>query len=401
MTTDELPAPFGPGFAQDIHARLAGLRERCPVTQVLTRSGEPVWLVLDHADVSRCLIDPRLSVQRGDPPVRKPGQRASAIGLMNYEPPDHTRIRRLSNAAFTDRRLRGLRPAIEAILATLLQLAEQSPGPVEVLAQVAKPFTFGVLCEVFGINPDARQELQRQMTQVFERRRSSAAETEANVDRIEAVIRAELRDCQHQHREDALHQIRQAWRADGGLDEAELVSLVMMLLLAGFDSTAQMIGLCVVALAEQPELRARLRAEPQLAPAAVEELLRWDTSGPFSTPRWAREDVEVAGTVIPRGSQVIMSFLAANHDPRLFPDATRIDIDRRPAKRNLAFGHGAHFCPGSALARIELTVAVTELARRYPDLRLAVAADQLPWGGQHQQRTLACLPVLLGTSQAA
>lgn len=399
MTTDGLPAPFGPGFAQDIHGRLAGLRARCPVPQVLTRSGEPVWLVLDHADVSRCLTDPRLSVQRGDPPVRKPGQRATAIGLMNYEPPDHTRIRRLSNAALTDRRLRGSLPAIEAILSALLQLAERQRGPVEVLAEVARPFTFGVLCEVFGINPDARPELEVQLTQVFERRRSSQAETEANIDRIEAVIRTELRD--HRNSEDALAQIRQAWRADGGLDEAELVSLLTMLLLAGFDSTAQMIGLCVVALAERPELGARLRAEPQLAPAAVEELLRWDTSGPFSSPRWARQDIEVRGTVIPRGSQVILSFLAANHDPALFPDPRRIDLDRRPAGRNLAFGHGSHFCPGSALARIELTVAVTELARRYPELRLAVAADQLPWGGQHQQRTLACLPVLLGTPQPA
>ncbi|HEV2887681.1 MAG TPA: cytochrome P450 [Jatrophihabitans sp.] len=395
MSDVELPAPFGPGVAAQLASRLADLRNGCPVTQVRLNSGEPVWLVLSHEHVSGLLSDPRISVQRNGPPVRRPGGRATQVGLMNMEPPQHTRTRRLCNGALTERRLRRYQPMMEARLCQLLDVAEHEDGPIDLLDAVAKPFTFAVLAEILGLDERHWPELYPRMSQIFQRRRADAEQMNANVGYLEDVVRAELRQRRDDPGDDLLSMVQRAAAGDPDLIEDELVSLATMLLLAGFDSTAQMIGICAVALSGYPELGRRLRADPDHASEVVSELLRWDTSGPFSTPRWATADIKIGGSTIPAGSQLILSFLAANHDPVHFADADQIDLNRPSTVRNLAFGHGPHFCPGSALARLELATTVTTLAGRYPALRLAIPAEQLPWSGQHQQRTLKCLPVWL------
>ena len=395
MSDVDLPTPFGPGVAAQLASRLADLRDRCPVTQVRLNSGEPVWLVLGHEQVSGLLSDPRVSVQRNGPPVRRPGGRATQVGLMNLEPPQHTRIRRLCNAALTERRLRRHQPMMQSRLCRLFDGVEHQDGPIDLIDSVAKPFTFAVLAEILGLDERHWPELYPRMSQIFQRRRGDTEQVEANARYLEEVVRAELRRRRDDPGDDLLSMVQRATAGDPDLIEDELVSLATMLLLAGFDSTAQMIGICAVALAGHPELGRRLRAEPDRAPDVVSELLRWDTSGPFSTPRWATADIEVDGRTIPAGSQLIMSFLAANHDPVHFADADQIDLNRPATARNLAFGHGPHFGPGAALARLELATTVTTLASRYPALRLAVPAEQLPWSGQHQQRTLKCLPVWL------
>lgn len=395
MSDVDLPAPFGPGVAAQLVSRLAELRNGCPVAQVRLNSGESAWLVLSHEQVSRLLSDPRVSVQRDGPPVRRPGGRATQVGLMKLEPPEHTRIRRLCNAALTDRRLRRYQPMMQTRLRRLLDAAEDTDGPIDLLDAVAKPFTFAVLAEILGLDERHWPEFYPRMSQMFQRRRADAEQLDANVGYLEDVVRAELRRRRDDPGDDLLSMVQRAAAGDPDLIEDELVSLATMLLLAGFDSTAQMIGICAVALTGHPELGRRLRAEPDCVPDVVSELLRWDTSGPFSTPRWATADIEVGGRTIPAGSQLIMSFLAANHDPVHFANAEQIDLNRPTTARNLAFGHGPHFCPGSALARLELETTVTTLACRYPAMRLAIPAEQLPWSGRHQQRTLRCLPVWL------
>lgn len=389
----ELPAPFDAGFAPDIHRRLADLRRQCPVVQVRGSTGEPTWLVLDHADVRNCLRDRRLSVQRANAPMRSTGRPALTVSLMNYEAGQHARVRRLASEVFSHANIERYRQPIQSAASQLLApLRAAAPGqPIDLLASFAHPFVLRVLADLYAIEPGDRPEVLASVSSLF-RPDPAGADPAATVGKLERYLRARLAG--PATGQDALALLKRAWLADGGLDEAELISLAGMLLLAGSHSTAQMIGICAVGLLQYPELAQRLRAQPELAPAAVDELLRWDSSGPFSTPRWAKADIEIGGTVIPAGSRVLMSFLAANHDPNVHQQPERLDVDRPRTARNLAFGFGAHLCPGAPLARLELEIALVEVADLLNGMRLACPPDQLPWAGSDQNRRLACLPLL-------
>lgn len=383
-------ALFRPGFAENIHLRLSKLRRQCPVANVQAPDNDPIWLVLDHADVSSCLRDPRLSVQREGPPDRAKAKSPMAISLMNYEPPEHTRIRRLATAAFTERSVARYRPVAGEIAAELL---DGLTGTLDLMTAFAQPFPLAVLGEVFGIPRADQAMLFEWVSGLFNRRSGDEEAAEAAITNIEAYLGEQLKHRRRHPTDDALSLIQQAWQADGGVAEDELLSLCGMLLLAGSNSTAQMIGICAVGLMTHRDLRTRLHEDPSMVPAAVQELLRWDTPGPFSTPRWAKADIDLAGTTIPAGSRVILSFLGANRDPRCHPRPDELDLDRPKEARNLAFGLGSHFCPGRSLAVLELEVAVSELNRRFPELTLAIPACELHWSGRHQQRRLESLPV--------
>ena len=390
----ELPAPFGPEFAHAMHTTLTELRETCPVAHVRTPGGTPVWLVLRNDDVRACLTDPRLRLSPGGAPVRPAGGRAMDVGLMNYDQPEHGRVRKLANSIFTAANVVRHRPAMAALAERLL--ADCPAGAVDLMVHFARPFAFGVLCEVFDLPTAGRDELYGRLQVVFDRRGHTPTDMADALDGIEALVRRELERRVEAPGRDVVSALLAAWQSDGGLDHDELVSLCGMLLIAGFDSTAQMIGISTVALTQHRTLLAELHADPDRVPAAVEELLRWETPGPFTTPRWTVADLDVGGTVIPAGHKVILSLAAANRDPRKHADAEALDPDRPRTARNLAFGIGPHYCPGAALARLELVVAIGTLTRRCPQLALAVPVDELNWIVNPYHRRLPTLPVLLG-----
>ncbi|MDH6578731.1 cytochrome P450 [Kitasatospora sp. MAP5-34] len=386
MTTTDTRSPLGGDFIAHPDAVLAGLREGCPVARVTTPAGRPVWLVTRAADVRAGFLDPRLSL-RGTPPQPGRPHRALDMTLVNYDPPDHTRIRRLAAPAFTPGRIAPHRPRVEQ-LATARLAALGTPETVELMADFAEPFAFAVLCEVFGIPEQTVPKLHRAVSDLLGYR-----DTERALDGLDAVIRAQIADRLAEPGEDVVSVVVRAWQASGEVTEAELVDLLAMLLLAGFDSTVQMLGMCVLALLDHPGELERLRADPALMPRAVDELLRWDTPGPFSTRRVALADVQIGGTVIPAGSSVLLSVAAANHDPRSHQDPDRLDLGRPGGPRHLSFGAGPHYCIGAGLAKLELTVALTALLARWPAFRLACPPTELSWSGGHQHRRLKALPL--------
>ncbi|AXI79180.1 cytochrome P450 [Peterkaempfera bronchialis] len=390
------PSPLGRAFVQHPHPVLAELREGCPVARVDDPRGRPVWVVTRAEDVRAGLLDPRLSLQHPPPAPGARPYRALELSLVDYDPPHHTRIRRLAAPAFAPQRVERYRQAAETTAAALLAPLP-ADRPADLMSAFARPFSFRVLCEAFATPEAARADLLGWMTALFDRRGRTPADIQAATDGIERHVRDEIAARRRAPGSDLLSAIATAWQPDGDVTEDELVSLCAMVLLAGFDSTAQMIGLCVRALLTHPDLYARLRADPALVPAAVDELLRWDTPAPFSTRRRALADITLGDTVIPAGSGVLLAMAAANRDPRHHPDPDTLDLDRPGAARHLAFGLGPHYCLGSALARLELCTALTALLRHRPAARLAVPAAELSWRGGCQHRVLAALPVLLGT----
>jgi cytochrome P450 len=381
-----------------LYDSLAALRARCPVAKVRTARGRDAWLVLGDVQVRAGLLDPRLSVQGERPPSRVGQRRATEISLTRYEGAMHTRIRALARVALSAHTVRRYAARLSELAEGLLARLPRG-RPVELMSQFAHPFVFSVVAEVFGIDAAVHPTLYRAFLEIFDQTGESAQRLDANIDLVEAVVRQELAARRERPRADAfdtdaLDMLLRAWQADGDLVEDELVALAAMLLTAGFDSTAQSIGMSVVALLDRPTLLRDMRERPHQWPQVLEELLRWDTPGPFSSPRYALSDVELGGVTIPCGSRVIFSFAAANRDAETFARPDELDPDRPRTARHLTFGLGPHTCPGAALARLELTRALRALVAAAPDLRLAVPRASLIWPEDAKPRRLAALPVV-------
>ena len=274
------------------------------------------------------------------------------------------------------------------------------PESVELVADFARPFAFGVMCEVLGVAEAHRAELRVALDVVADSQGHGVEEREAAVAVLDAYVRRQFAD----PGDGVFGEIIRAWIAGNEtpgspvVSREELLDLIAMLLLAGYDSTVQMLAMAVLALTAEPGGLALLAADVGSIPSAVDELLRMDTPGPFATTRHALSDVRIGGTVIPAGSNVLLSVAAANHDHRAHVQPEELRLDRATRHRQLSFGLGPHYCLGSALARMTLASALGALARRWPDLRLAVPPGQLRWSGGFQHRRLSTLPVVVRPS---
>lgn len=425
---DPLPRnPFDAEFAARPYPILGEFRSRCPVAHVYTPAGRPVWMITGAQQVREAFLDPRLTVGPNSPPPPQGARadrprRAVDVTLMNQDAAYHARVRRLASPSLTPRRVERYRARIEAAAAAVLDrldptdgdgLSDGLPGrgkhETDLMESFARPFPFAALCEVFAVPAAERDLLLRWMTALFDRPGHTRQEVDAARDGLDGYIRELVRRRRAEPGDDLVSSIVRTWSRNApqtGESENDVVSLCAMLILAGFDSTVQMIGMCVLGLLTQPSVLLRLRDDPSSVPRAVDELLRWDTPGPFATPRIATEQLRIAGAVIPAGSTVLLSIAAANHDPGRYADPEVIDLDRRAAQagsggagagaRHLSFGLGEHYCLGAALAKLELEVALAGLIHRFPLARLAVPSSQLAWRGNHTYRRLLSLPIDLG-----
>jgi cytochrome P450 len=343
--------------------------------------GPGVTLLTRYRDVHFALRDARFSVERTRAPlVRENLQRLpdflrqSAEGLRSMlimDPPDHTRVRKLVNKAFTPRRIGALRSHIEDLVRELADAA-QAAGGLDLIHDFAEPLPAIVIAELLGVPPSDHRQFREWSSRLIaaisapseERRRAATEAGQALLGYLSETI-AERRRAP---RDDLISAMIQAQEASDALSDAELLATSNLLLLAGHETTTNLIGNGMLALLREPDEWRRLCADPGRLPVAIEELLRFD--GPVqATVRVALEDVEIDGHVVPEGGLVLVGIGAANHDPEVFADPDRLDVTRDP-NPHLAFGLGTHFCMGAPLARLEAQVAFHALVTRFPTLEL-------------------------------
>jgi cytochrome P450 len=365
--------PFGPVDGLEIDPMYGTLRDIEPLARVRLPHGEEGWLLTRYDDVRVALSDPRFSLAQAavrDTPRMGP-QRMGAI-LTDLDPPEHTRLRRLLAHAFTVRRVEQLRANAEQIASGLLDDLEKAGPPADLLTAYAIPLPGLMICDLLGVPYADRDHFQDLAAAFMSVTAMTDEEKIARLGELAGYL-AGLADQRREHQEDDLISALVVAQEDGDrLTAEELVQLTVLLLGAGYDSTACHIANSVYTLLQFPEQAALLRSRPELMPGAVEELLRWIPAQEISDilPRYALEDVELSSGTVHAGQPVLLAKHAANRDPRQFPDPDRFDVTRN-AKGHLTFGHGPHHCIGAQLARMDLQVALTAILGRFPELRLA------------------------------
>lgn len=408
---DEAIRAWGAHDHDDPFPLFAVLRERGAVHAVTLADGHAAWLVVRADEARAALNDRRLSKDMqaaltDDPSVVSEGLPGPDFSrhMLNVDQPDHTRLRRLAAVAFTSRRTEALRPRIQAIIDELLDdIAAEGPDAcVDLVERFAFPMPFTVICELLGVPAEHRAWLGLNLTTLLGPTTDPGDRARAEVasDIVVGMLRS-LVELRHAAPGDDLVSALVAARdGDEQLTHQELLSTIFQLIVAGHETTTNLVGNSLVALFRHPDQLAALRADPTSLPAAVEELMRYDGPAHHATFRYATEPVTMDGVTIPAGAQVVISLAAANRDERWYPDGDRVDIGRDAAP-HLAFGFGIHHCLGAGLARAEAQLALGSLLRRFPQIRPAVPLEELHWGRGDGLvlRGLSSFPVIPGPHQ--
>ena len=360
----------------------APLREARPLARVSLYDGREVWMVTGHALARSLLADPRLSSdrRRGEFPSISPrfeGVRDRGVALLGQDDPEHQRQRRMMIPSFTLKRAGGLRPAIQRIVDGLLDtMIEQGP-PADLVPAFALPVPSMVICDVLGVPYADHEFFEEQSRRLL--RGPTAADSQGARDRLEeylgGLVDAKAR--QSEPGDGVLDDLVHQQLSQGTLERADVVSLAVILLVAGHETTANMISLGTFTLLRNPGRLAELRADPALLPAAVEELMRM-LSIADGLARVALQDIEIDGTTIRAGEGVFFSTSVINRDPGQYEEPDALDF-HRPTRHHVAFGFGIHQCLGQNLARAELEIALGTLLTRLPGLRLAAPAEDIPF----------------------
>jgi cytochrome P450 len=374
------------------------LRATAPATRVRLPGGVLAWAVTGHEDVRALLTDPRFSSDRRDPgfPGFIEGQaqlaRMQNFSLISMDAPEHGQARRAVISEFTVRRARTMRPRIQQIVEDLLDELLAGDKPADLVARFALPIPSLVICELLGVPYADHEFFQKHGAALLNRTTTMDQRITARTE-LKAYLLELITAKEREPADDLLSRQIERARAEGAeLDRDDLASLAFLLLVAGHETTANMISLGTLTLLENPAAFAALRDDPERTPAAVEELLRLFTIAEFATSRVATEDLDFAGVRVRAGEGVLGLSHAANHDPAVFAKPDELDIDRG-ARNHVAFGFGPHQCLGQNLARAELQIVFDTLGRRVPTLALAVDAAELPFKDDANIYGLYELPV--------
>ena len=412
--------PFAPGFFDNPYAQYRDLREQAPVHQ----SPLGPWTLLRYEDCSRLLRDPSLSVEEANIADGGSARRElfaaagydrpdrGSLAILNLDPPDHTRIRRLASKAFTPKRVETLVPRVHALVDGLLDRvidgpiqragdsdAGDSDAQLDVIADLAFPLPFAVISEMLGMPEGDRDELRG-----WSHTMVKSLEPMITPDDVPALIDASDHMIEHVHAaiewkrrhpaDDLLSALIAAEEEGDRLSTEELVAQVILLFIAGHETTVNLIGNGMLALLRNPDQLALLASTPELIGNAIDELLRFDSPVQF-TRRVALQPFELDGNPVEPGTLIFTILGAANHDPEHFgPDADQLDLTRRNAPHHLSFGGGIHHCLGAVLARMEARIAIGTIVDRFPDITLATETPA--WNGRLVLRGLDSLPVRLG-----
>lgn len=351
-----------------------------PVFQVRTQGQQLAWVVTRHEDVRAVLTDPRFS---SDP--RSPGFPTYITGnlppppgfFLQLDPPDQTRLRRLVTREFMISEMELLRPRMQVILDKLIDAMIQKGPPADLVKDLAFPMASTVICEMLNV-PIEDQKVFVTLTDIVLDRSSTAEQTmKAATDLMAYFDRLVTSKEQSPEPTDDMLGRLVAQARDGKLNHIELVGLAALLLLSGYDTMAQMIGLGVLTLLQHPAQLAQVRADPSLMPQTIEEMLRYLSINHAGLPRSATEDVQVGGQLIRAGEGVLVMINAANRDKEVFDNPDTFDIHRKSPQEHVAFGYGFHKCIGLTLARVELSTVFNGLFRRLPNVQLVKPMEQL------------------------
>jgi cytochrome P450 len=390
-------------FKANAPAHFAQLRADEPVKLIHLPHRGPVWLVSRYEEAMQVLKDPRFIK---DWRKLTPEQIEQSMGvneeamllmtnMLNADPPEHTRLRSLVHKAFTPRYLEQLRPRVQAITDELIDRV-QARREMDLVEEFAFPLPITVISEMLGIPAELRDTFRGWVDTILiqdpgadptTRERTGAA-----TQGIAGLLLRLFEERRAAPTDDLIGRLVQVEEQGERLNSQELLAMAMVLLLGGYETTANLIGNGMLALLTSPEQLALLKARPELVESAVEEFLRFDSPAEFTTDRYTAEEVELGGVRIPSGATVLAVLSAANRDGQRFPEPDRLQIDRAD-NRHLAFGYGVHYCVGAPLARLEGQIAFSTLLARLPNLRLAADPQQLRWRPSIIVRGVEALPV--------
>ncbi len=377
-------------------AEYGSLREKAAMVRAELPGGRPAWLVTRLEEARAALADPHftgdrshpafpLPQERPSPPPPPPNEatrraRARGASLIGMDPPEHTAARRAVIGEFTARRIRGLRPRIQQIVDMRIDAILAAGPPADLVPALALPVPSEVICELLGVPYDQHEFFQSRSMRLLSHRAAPAERRQALLDLfgfLDTLVTAKENDPGDDLLGRQITQHRAAGGYDHDHDHRDLVSLAFLLLLAGHETTANMISLGVLAILRDPGRLLPAVADPDRRTPAVDELLRYFSIADLGTGRVALAGTQIGGTTVRSGEGVLVSLLAANRDPAAFPEPGEIDPDRG-SQRHVAFGYGPHQCLGQNLARAELEIVYETLFRRVPGLRLAIPAEEVP-----------------------
>lgn len=384
---------LSPELLRNPHPTLARMRETTPVYHVQHKElGSYPWLLTRYSDSINLLNDerftkddariPRNGATSGDlSPEEMMMAAAGAINrhMLTLDPPDHTRLRALIHKAFTPNMIRALEVRIQQITDGLIDNM-QAKGQFDFIREFAFPLPVTVIAELLGVPQQDQQKFGEWSRAIIMAGTGGADMEKVGAAALEFIMyfHEKFDERRENPQDDLITALVQAEESGDKLDQQELISMVFLLLVAGHETTVNLLGNGLLALLQHPDQKQMLAQNPALAKTAVDELLRYDGPVGVSTMRWALEDVDYYGVTIPAGAMVVASLLSANRDPEMFANPNTLDITRTPNK-HIAFGNGIHYCVGAPLARMEGTIAFNTLLRRLPNLALTVDVNELQW----------------------
>jgi cytochrome P450 len=402
------PVNLDDAFGNTPYETYRELRESGPAQPVILRDGSEAYIVTRYDDVRQCYADLPLSSSLADapkpqgagslaaPPVGGLVLRRDEVSghmMINQDPPTHTRLRKLVLPSFAAKRVNAMEPRILGVARELIDgFADRDR--IDLVLEYAKPLPVRVQSDLLGVSAQKHEQFTFGMDELTGGKDVEAAQQ--GLDLIKDLLSGEIARKRVEPAEDLLTTLVQvAEEEEGRIAEIELLAAAIQVMLAGYFGIQSMIGNCVYWLLKFPEKKAELLADPELMPAAMDEIFRFDGPQQPGSNRYATEDIEVGSGVIPKGSLVILAPSAANRDPARFPHPDVLDFQRANAADHIAFGSGIHYCVGSRLALKAVGLASLALLQAFPDLRVAVPEEELVWELRTPFRGLQHLPVLL------
>ncbi|MFJ1938551.1 MULTISPECIES: cytochrome P450 [unclassified Kitasatospora] len=393
----DYPMTRAAGCPFDPPPTLHTLQEQAPISRVRLWDGSTPWLVTRYEDVRTLLADPRISSESTHPhyphqsPATKERRRQSRT-FITMDDPEHARLRRMVTATFAIKQVEALRPTVQKIVDDLIDAMLAGPKPVDLVQAFALPVPSLVICALLGV-PYADHDFFQANSRLLVKRTTTPEQARAATQQLTDYLDRLIGDKLAHPTDDLLSALAERVRG-GELSRHEAANMGILLLIAGHETTANMIALGTLALLQHPDQLARLREsdDPKLIASTVEELLRYLTIVHSGRRRVALADIEIGGVTIHAGEGVVLANDIGNRDPAAFPDPDRLDVARNP-RHHVAFGFGVHQCLGQPLARVELQVVYGTLYRRVPALRLAVDPDRIPFKHDGNVYGVYALPV--------